>query len=119
MSESRRKNGLPGLTRDIMSMLTRRGLLRAGAALAASSPVFHGPWRFNTAFAQAKPIKLGLTCDASGQYAASGQDDLRGIRLAIDETNAKGGVLGRRIEWITADTETNPETGSRVAEQFI
>ena len=102
-----------------MSRLTRRALLRAGAALAVFPPVLYGPWRHNTAFAQNKPIKLGLTCDASGQYAASGQDDLRGIRLAIDEANAKGGVLGRRIEWITADTETNPATGSRVAEQFI
>ena len=45
----------------------------------------------------AKPIKLGLTCDASGQYGNSGQDDLRGIQMAIDEFNAKGGVLGRKI----------------------
>ena len=69
--------------------------------------------------ARAKPIKLGLTCDASGQYGNSGQDDLRGIRMAIDEFNAKGGVLGRKIEWITADTETTPATGTRVAERFI
>ena len=66
-----------------------------------------------------KPIKIGLTCDASGQYGNSGQDDLRGMRMAIDEFNAKGGVLGRKIEWITADTETNPATGTRVAERFI
>ena len=39
--------------------------------------------------------------------------------MAIDEFNAKGGVLGRKIEWITADTETTPATGSRVAERFI
>ena len=44
---------------------------------------------------------------------------MRGIRLAIEEFNAKGGVLGRKIEWITADTETNPATGTRVAERFI
>ena len=53
-------------------------------------PAFHGPWHFNSAFAQSKPIKVGLTCDASGQYAASGQDDLRGIRMALDEVNAAG-----------------------------
>ena len=28
-------------------------------------------------------------------------------------------MLGRKIEWITADTETNPATGTRVAERFI
>jgi branched-chain amino acid transport system substrate-binding protein len=100
--------------------LTRRGFIRTGtAATALVTPAFHGPWRHNVALAQNKPIRVGLTCDASGQYAASGQDDLRGIRLALDEINARGGVLGRRIEWITADTETQPETGSRVAERFV
>src|SRR5258708_28267836 len=82
---------------------------------------FYGPWKENQVWVQgaAKPIKLGLTCDASGQYGNSGQDDLRGIQMAINEVNAKGGVLGRKITWITADTETTPATGSRVAERFI
>jgi branched-chain amino acid transport system substrate-binding protein len=66
-----------------------------------------------------KPIKLGLTCDASGQFGNSGQDDLRGMRMAIDEYNAKGGLFDRKIVWVTADTESQPATGSRVAERFI
>jgi branched-chain amino acid transport system substrate-binding protein len=95
-----------------------KGSLMA-AALSGTGTLF-GPWGHNRVWAQgAKPIKLGLTCDASGQYGNSGQDDLRGIRMAIDEFNAKGGVLGRKIEWITADTETNPATGTRIAERFI
>ncbi len=89
------------------------------AAAAGGTATFFGPWKQNTAYAQAKPIKLGLTCDASGQFGNSGQDDLRAIRMAIDEVNAKGGVLGRKIEWITADTESTPATGTRVAERFI
>src|SRR5215207_2390394 len=100
---------------------TRRGLLQGsavGTALAGAG-AFFGPWTHNRAYAQGKPIKLGLTCDASGQYGNSGQDDLRGIKIAIEEFNAKGGVLGRKIEWITADTETNPATGTRIAERFI
>ena len=105
------------------SRITRRGALKGSlmtAALAGTAS-FIGPWKHNRVWAQGakKPIKLGLTCDASGQYGNSGQDDLRGMRLAIDEFNAKGGVLGRKIEWITADTETNPATGTRVAERFI
>ena len=94
--------------------LTRRRFIQTsaiGAALAGIASFF-GPWKHNRAYAQGKPIKLGLTCDASGQYGNSGQDDLRGIRMAIDEFNAKGGVLGRKIEWITADTETTPATGT-------
>lgn len=102
--------------------ISRRGALKASlmtATLAGTASLF-GPWKSNRVWAQGKkPIKLGLTCDASGQYGNSGQDDMRGMRMAIDEFNAKGGVLGRKIEWITADTETNPATGTRVAERFI
>jgi branched-chain amino acid transport system substrate-binding protein len=39
--------------------------------------------------------------------------------MAIAEFNAKGGVLGRKVEAVTADTETTPATGSRTAERFI
>ena len=103
--------------------ITRRRLIEGSAmsAALAGGVAFFGPWRHNRAHAQGqkKPIKIGFTCDASGQYGDSGQDDLRGARMAVDEFNAKGGVLGRKIEWITADTETNPATGSRVAERFI
>lgn len=102
-------------------LITRRRFVHGSTAVAAlaGTVAFNGPWKHNRAYAQSKPIKLGLTCDASGQYGNSGQDDLRGIKLAIDEFNAKGGVMGRKIEWVTADTETSPATGSRVAERFI
>ena len=106
-----------------MTGFSRRDVVKGSlmAAIAAGTATFFGPWQHNRVWAQGakKPIKLGLTCDASGQYGNSGQDDMRGIRLAIDEFNAKGGVLGRKVEWITADTETNPATGTRVAERFI
>ena len=88
-------------------------------ATLAGAGTFYGPWQHNAAYAQAKPIKLGLTNDASGQFGNSGQDDHRAIRMAIDEVNAKGGVLGRKVIWVTADTESNPATGTRVAERFI
>src|SRR5689334_2392864 len=83
-------------------LITRRRFVRGTTATAAlaTAATFYGPWKHNRAFAQSKPIKIGLTCDASGQYGNSGQDDLRGIKMAIDEVNAKGGVLGRKIEWI-------------------
>jgi branched-chain amino acid transport system substrate-binding protein len=98
--------------------LSRRSVVQGGLL---TTVAFFGPWHHTRVFAQGakKPVKIGLTCDASGQYGNSGQDDLRGMRMAIDEFNAKGGVLGRKIEWITADTETNPATGTRVAERFI
>lgn len=99
---------------------TRRRFVQTSAMGAALAGIaFYGPWKHNRAYAQAKPIKLGLTNDASGQFGNSGRDDHRAIRMAIEEQNAKGGVLGRKIEWITADTESNPAVATRVAERFI
>src|SRR6266508_1903268 len=66
-----------------------------------------------------KTIVIGITADASGQYAASGDSDKRGVIMAINEFNAKGGVLGRQIKWVHADTESTPATGSRIAERMI
>jgi branched-chain amino acid transport system substrate-binding protein len=98
--------------------MKRRKLLKMLAAGAA----FYGPWKAHHAWAQAgqkKPLVIGLTMDASGQYGASGMDERLGAMLAIREFNEKGGVLGRRIEALHMDTETTPATASRVAERMI
>ena len=76
--------------------ISRRRVMQGSmmaAALAGGATLF-GPWKHTRVWAQgaARPIKLGLTCDASGQYGASGQDDLLGMRMAIEEFNAKGGL---------------------------
>jgi branched-chain amino acid transport system substrate-binding protein len=98
--------------------MKRRQLLQMLAAGAA----FYGPWKANRVWAQAaqkKPLVIGLTMDASGQFGASGMDERLGAMLAIREFNEKGGVLGRRIEALHMDTETTPATGSRIAERMI
>ena len=96
--------------------VSRRALLTGAAA-----GVFMGPWKHVRVYAAAtdKPIKIGLTTDASGQFGASGQSERRGMILAMEEANAKGGVLGRKLTFVWQDTETTPATGSRVAERFI
>ena len=102
--------------------LTRRSMLKtAGLATAGAAASFMGPWRHNRIYAAAsdKPILIGFTSDASGQYANSGASDRRGMQMAIAEYNANGGVLGRHVETIHIDTETTPATGSRVAERMI
>jgi branched-chain amino acid transport system substrate-binding protein len=106
---------------------TRRRILKASAMAAATAGAwgaapFFGPWKHNHVWsqsAQKKPLVIGLTMDASGQYGASGNEERLGAMMAIREFNAKGGVLGRTIEAIHIDTETTPATGSRVAERMI
>ncbi len=102
--------------------ITRRSVLKsAGLVTAGAGAAFFGPWKYNRVYAAStdRPIKIGITSDASGQYANSGASDRRGMQMAIGEFNKKGGVLGRRIETTHLDTETTPATGSRVAERLI
>lgn len=100
--------------------ISRRGLLGAAGAASAIS-LFAGPWQHNRVWAQgaAKPLRIGITADASGMYANSGASDKRGMMMAIAEANERGGVLGRKVEFVHIDTETTAATGSRVAERMI
>lgn len=102
------------------SKITRRTFV-AGAATAAGSAVFMGPWKHNRVWASTanKPIRIGLTHDASGQFANSGQAEKRGTIMAIEEVNEAGGLMGRKLEYLWMDTETTPQTGTRVAERMI
>ena len=100
----------------------RRRFVSAMATALAGGGSFFGPWAHTHVWSQsaaAKPLVIGLTMDASGQYAASGGEERLGAMMAIKEFNDKGGVLGRPIEAIHMDTETTPATGSRVAERMI
>jgi branched-chain amino acid transport system substrate-binding protein len=108
---------------DLESGWTRRDFCKTSLGLAGAGlgAAFFGPWKFNHVYASAqdKPITIGITTDTTGQYGSSGASELLGIRMAISECNERGGLLGRKIQWIHQDTETNPATGSRVAEKMI
>ncbi len=60
------------------------------------------------AFAQGKPIRIGVPTSMQLQVGRDTQD---AIKMAIDDLNAKGGVLGRKFEMVPADETENPETG--------
>jgi branched-chain amino acid transport system substrate-binding protein len=61
------------------------------------------------AFAQSgAPIKLANVAELSGGGATVGTNWKNGIDLAIEEINAKGGVLGRKLEVTHADSQSNP-----------
>ncbi len=73
------------------------------------------------ALAQSKdPIKVGLDAAVSGGSAASGEAIKRGIQIAIDEINAKGGLLGgRKLELVIRDDEGNPAKGITIARELV
>jgi len=68
----------------------------------------------------ADPIKVGWVGPLSppGGYA-EGTLMKQAAQLAADEINAKGGVLGRQIEVVFADTRGKPEEGTAAAERLI
>lgn len=87
----------------------RRTLLAAGLALAAATPVL-----------ASEPIKIGLVTALSGQSALAGEAITRGMQIAIDEINAKGGLLGgRKLELVRRDDEANPAKGVVAARELI
>ena len=66
-----------------------------------------------------EPIKVGLVAALSGQSAKSGEAITRGLTIAIDEINEAGGVLGRPIELIRRDDESNPSKGLLASRELI
>jgi branched-chain amino acid transport system substrate-binding protein len=68
----------------------------------------------------ADPIKIGQVAALSGPSAQSGEAMTRGLKLAIDEINAKGGLLnGRKLELVQRDDESNPPKGLIAARELI
>jgi branched-chain amino acid transport system substrate-binding protein len=64
-------------------------------------------------------VKLGLVAAMSGQSAKSGEAIVRGLSLAIDEINGKGGVLGKKVELLVRDDESNPAKGVVAARELV
>jgi branched-chain amino acid transport system substrate-binding protein len=67
----------------------------------------------------AEPIRVGGVYPLTGDVAAIGQNIKRGIDFAVEEINAKGGVLGRPVEMIWGDTQGDPKIGMSEAERLI
>ena len=91
----------------------RRRLLGA-ASLAAGSLAFPGIVR-----AQGAPIKIATLVPMTGAGGTYGPVMHRAAQAVVAEVNAAGGVLGRRIELVNEDDQTNPEAGVRAARKLI
>jgi len=64
-------------------------------------------------------VKIGLITALSGQSARAGEAITRGLQVAIDELNAKGGLLGRKFELVRRDDEATPAKGVIAARELL
>ena len=64
-------------------------------------------------------IKIGVTQPLTGAFAASGNYVAQGARIAEEEINKAGGVLGKKIELIVEDNKSNPTEAVATAEKLI
>ncbi len=107
MTQDGTKSGQPGSAR-------RRSVLKAGAALAGASALgFPAIVR-----GQADKIRIGHLTPLTGFLGALGEYAVMGIKIATDEINAAGGVMGRQLDVMSEDS-VNPQVASTKAQRMI
>ncbi len=132
------------MTDKLKKPTSRRTLLKAGAGAAAFSFAGGMPTFFiRDAYAdqdfcnapKGKSIKLGFNVPQTGAYADEGADELRAYKLAVKHLNGEGdggliktmkptslkgnGVLGKKVEYVTGDTQTKSDAARASAKRMI
>ncbi|MDD2207240.1 MAG: ABC transporter substrate-binding protein [Aminobacterium sp.] len=97
----------------------KRGKRWRGAICFLIVSLLIGVLGVTSALAQEKPVKIGYLAALTGDWAAYGQTEEKSARLAVDELNAKGGVLGRQIELIVYDFRTRAEDAVNAVRRMI
>jgi branched-chain amino acid transport system substrate-binding protein len=72
-----------------------------------------------SAFAAAEPIKLGEFGPFTGKDAAAGQLSHRGVQMAVDELNARGGLLGRPVVVLQEDNQSKRGDSATIAKKLV
>jgi branched-chain amino acid transport system substrate-binding protein len=98
-----------------ISTLDRRTVLKGAAAATALqfAPPFILKSRAET------PLRIGMVDPMTGVYAAVAQNEVTGAKLAVEQINAKGGILGRPIELLIEDSANDVGTGVQKARKLI
>lgn len=71
------------------------------------------------AFAQQTPVRIFGLVELSGTGATSGTNFDNGVKLAVKEINAAGGILGRKIDYTSSDTQSTPQIAKALAQQAV
>jgi ABC-type branched-subunit amino acid transport system substrate-binding protein len=95
-----------------MKKIDRRSVLTAGAAGAAALVA-------PATFAQGAPIRIGSTLALTGPLSATGLTHKLVGEIYIDQLNARGGLLGRKVEWLVKDDQSKPDLARTLYEQLI
>ncbi len=100
------------MTNSQWTISRRRFLTGAGAlALTGLAPA--------SVRGQGAPIVLGILTPLTGAGGFDGPRMLKAMKAVIDEVNAAGGLLGRKVELVIEDDQTNPEAAVRAARKLI
>jgi urea transport system substrate-binding protein len=100
-------------------MTRRQAIKLMGAAAGAATLNFASPSFVSRAFAGEKPIKVGVISPLTGAWTVYGKAHMAGFQMAVDEINAKGGVLGRPLEIVVGDSKTEPRIVVEQANRLI
>ena len=104
--------------------MTRRwGITIAGTATLAMVLAGCGSSGGNSAggnnSAKGGTVTVGVSTSLSGSIAYLGQTSLNGVQMAVDDINAKGGLLGKKIKVVSADDNITPATGASNVRSMI
>jgi len=67
----------------------------------------------------AEPIRVGVTASLTGAYAVPGSNLLAGLKMWAHDVNARGALLGREVEIVSYDDQSDPATSARLYEKLI
>jgi branched-chain amino acid transport system substrate-binding protein len=104
------------------TQINRRRVLKltGTAAIGLSAVGFASPWTMRSAAAQDKgAIKIGFPVPLSGIYGDYAKDQVNGAKLACEEFNSKGGVLGRKVEMLVRDDQLDVQVSSQLCKELI
>jgi branched-chain amino acid transport system substrate-binding protein len=67
----------------------------------------------------AKTVKIGHAASLTGDNSVFGQSENTGLKIAVEELNKKGGILGKQVELISVDTRSDPAEAANAVRRLV
>lgn len=96
-------------------MQSNRRTLVLGAAAAGATTLLAGV----PAFAQGAPVRIGSTLALTGPLSATALTHKLVGEIYLEQLNARGGLMGRKVEWIVKDDQSKPDLARTMYEQLV